>query len=119
MTTETQDPVIEIMARAMSADQGFAWEACSQGDWARDAQAAIRALDAAGYAIVRGWQPMDTAPKDGTQFLAMRGPRRTLILWACTANKDHGAWYDEVEDEEVQGFSCWMPIHSPPSECAA
>lgn len=59
-----------------------------------EADAILSALSAAGYAVERGWQPIETAPKDG----------RTVWVW----NGEHCQmeWYGSDE------WSGWL--HSDP-----
>lgn len=58
----------------------------------------------------RSWQPIATAPKDGTRILAatrfLGYPVVELIRW------DHGRW-EGAQGE--QRFDWWMPLPDPPA----
>ena len=55
------------------------------------------------------WQPIETAPKDGTIIdLWVPGFGRLVDQWW-----DDGAWSGVVSNSEV---SHWMPLPSPPGE---
>lgn len=57
------------------------------------------------------WQPIETAPKDGTMIL-VHGPYGFLIVhWGNEANS---GWHGE--DGEWPEYACthWMPLPEPP-----
>jgi hypothetical protein len=66
-----------------------------------------------GTAIVAEWEPIETAPKDGTQVM-LYFPRRYQgkggISWGCFIN---GEWLDSraIRDDDA---SHWMPMPAPP-----
>lgn len=69
--------------------------------------------DSAFYAAVGAlekalpvWQPIETAPKDGEQYVAWDGEKIAIIWWA-------GYW--EV-DEPFGKPTHWMPLPAPPEE---
>lgn len=67
------------------------------------------------------WQPIETAPKDGTRILAwqpegqwksrrlLRGARAEIVYWHRPANPEHGGFW-------VPSFrpTHWMPLPAPP-----
>jgi hypothetical protein len=57
-----------------------------------------------------GWQPLDSAPRDGTQFLAVFGREVLLVRW------DRG-W--ELGPMFPSPPSHWMPLPKPPTEATA
>lgn len=71
-----------------------------------------------------GWQPISTAPKDGTWILAIvTGFVPSVVQW----NSAYGRWLKEVEEdwdeavwvEVVDGVYSpdhWMPLPQPPKE---
>lgn len=81
------------------------------------------ALTAAGYAVEQGWQPIDTAPRDGRDVLVWSpdyygNPVRAS--WCATV----GAWESDVgmmEDgpgimaDECAGPTAWRPLPAPPA----
>lgn len=72
--------------------------------------AAIRALD---LSHLSGWQPIETAPKDGTPVLAYRNSRYGLdISSMCYVDDD---WYWHYDGEmPSEPPTHWMPRPTPP-----
>ena len=63
------------------------------------------------------WQPIVTAPKDGSEFVACYGRQgnvKQLVSW----NTIHKFW--QSKGEWVPGFennvTSWMPLPNPPQE---
>lgn len=66
------------------------------------------------------WQPIDTAPKDGTKLLLARyvgNPLHDSALWWMAA----GAWSEKYQNwndtNTPDAFVCpthWMPLPEPP-----
>ena len=65
------------------------------------------------------WQPMETAPKDGTPILVVvRDPRGyTVARWTFDPCP-HGQEYPDGFADDVGFPECivWMPLPAPPSE---
>jgi hypothetical protein len=69
------------------------------------------------------WQPIGTAPKDGSEILVALGYHSRydkedyafrIVSWDAEVN----GWYDEVEDGcyTYPGFpGLWMPLPAPPN----
>lgn len=60
------------------------------------------------------WQPFETAPKDGTEFLVkypLQGNVNQLVNW----NTIHGYWQSKGESVPgIESQKCeWLPIPSP------
>jgi len=60
-----------------------------------------------------GWQPIETAPRDGTEILAWFPPNRqaptgarTIVQW------HHGDWYSPF----FIAPTMWQPLPAPPKE---
>lgn len=70
------------------------------------------------------WQPRDTAPKDGTEFLgySSRVGKCDVFKWSshwkCFETTQHDGTYGPDEDEIsiFDDFSHWMPLPPAPSE---
>jgi hypothetical protein len=61
------------------------------------------------------WQPIETAPKDGTEILAWDGSVRTTAVWWVPGKQ----WSlvspgEYAEDSEVWPTH-WMPLPEPPN----
>lgn len=68
------------------------------------------------------WQPIATAPKDGTEILGAlpyhgrydkEDFARRIISW----DKDGRGWYDEIEDSyhvHPDSVRYWCPLPAPP-----
>lgn len=58
------------------------------------------------------WQPIETAPKDGTEVLIFDGANRTVgyfnRYWSLSVM---GAY---AEDDEIYDPTHWMPLPEPP-----
>jgi len=79
------------------------------------------------------WQPIETAPKDGTQILLWNGAHRFLAYWdkdfSSSWDEEReisipvGAWTDGTvaswgyeENNQIKEPTHWMPLPEPPSE---
>lgn len=69
-----------------------------------------------------GWQPIETAPKDGTRILIFQGglewSREVQIGWWDSGGTRSGWSASSYEDghilNEKQAPTHWMPLPSPP-----
>ena len=64
-----------------------------------------------------GWQPIETAPRDGTPILSFDGTDMAVIEWA------YGAWRVAVDEYGVNQIEAtppthWQPLPTPPSSPA-
>ena len=60
------------------------------------------------------WQPIETAPKDGKEFLVCntrQGNVKQLVSW----NKVHGFWQSKGKADVSFQWTHWMPLPEPPS----
>jgi hypothetical protein len=98
--------LIEAVARAIrDRDAWRTWK----GEQAHreSAQAALTAITDAGYRIVPGWQPIETAPKDGTLVLLYLPDG----LMACRRWQDnHWRGWDSEDATH------WMPLPAAPGD---
>ena len=66
-----------------------------------------------------GWQPIETAPRDGTRILVHTYTGKTSIAWFC---EETGLWpEDEVYSEDGEPCNVgwpthWMPLPPAPKE---
>ena len=57
---------------------------------------------------VGAWQPIETAPKDGTEILAYDGFDRHIIYWC----EEQGYWASKASD--FSSPDLWQPLPEPP-----
>ncbi len=76
------------------------------------------------------WQPIETAPKDGTPILASLGPFMYIVFWSDHPDLKHPyAWWEqghaEWENEKLIGYhehfypaspTHWLPLPKLPKE---
>lgn len=109
----TREELIEAMARAIIA--------CPVAEPHAAAQAALAAIEAAGCMVVQGWQGIESAPRDGTPFLAKAyvSSTKTGDEW----EENHVIWCDDETGQihslcdqgwEVDDYSLWMPLAAAP-----
>lgn len=84
-------------------------------DASRETSQALRELIA--IKEDNNWQPIETVPKDGSEFLVCygrQGNAKKLISW----NTIHGYWQSKGNWEPglMQNATLWMPISEPPKE---
>lgn len=64
------------------------------------------------------WQPIETAPRDGTAVLAFWNPLKGGDQTPCygVVRCTDGRWHydDEYDDEDWATPSYWMPLPDPP-----
>jgi hypothetical protein len=63
--------------------------------------------------IQSGWMPIETAPKDGTVFIAWGAPYRYLAEWS----KHDDGWVcsaDGDPPEQLYLPTLWHPLPAPP-----
>lgn len=81
----------------------------------KDAAAELRHLHA--LTQTGGWQPIETAPKDGSKFLAWR---RHSTLPLIVAYNDEYDQYECIDGHLVYSLTHWQPLPpSPAAEAAA
>lgn len=62
------------------------------------------------------WQPLETAPKDGTRLLLLSGPEIDVGYWSesvwCQTLATQGAWiiYENRSDTVILYPTHWMPL---------
>ena len=62
------------------------------------------------------WQPIETAPQDGTVILGFNGRGMTSIEWSCDAwNLAETHDYPEDTRWEYPPPTHWMPLPDPPT----
>ena len=67
------------------------------------------------------WQPISTAPKDGTRILVWNGSYASAVVYAHNLYKNEDGWWLEDDGEQWDAFlysepTHWMPMPNPPKE---
>lgn len=88
-------------------------------DFSGQAKAAIAAM--AEQKASDGWRDIASAPKDGTEILAVDDQgTRCVIRWCKHNHIPFGGWIRQIElyGEEVDGFDAvkWQPLPLPPGQ---
>ncbi len=69
-----------------------------------------------------GWQPIETAPRDGTEILIATGSYRggvVVVSWYGTAHgQDVHNCFADWDGDSYLDATHWMPLPDPPSEDA-
>lgn len=111
------DTIRDALQQMVDAFSPYAWGSI---DSKRDAlNAATDALASPPVAVQEegdAWQPIETAPKDGKEFLAIwerQGNLMQVVRWN-TVHK-----FYQAKGEPILGFSsnatAWQPLPSPPA----
>lgn len=73
------------------------------------------------HVVVPGWQPIETAPRDGTQIIMFNAMDNVAVIgsWSKHNHVPVWGWIRPVEiyGEEVDGFipTHWMPLPAAPA----
>jgi hypothetical protein len=119
MTDRITDEMVEAAARALhndhwTEDEGgettACWESCVpsyRAQWMRQARAAL----SAALPLMDGWQPILTAPTDGTEIVLVDGSgARAVGSW------EQYGWADEEKFDwfPLRNPTHWMPLPPAP-----
>jgi hypothetical protein len=64
--------------------------------------------------MIGEWQPIETAPKDGTNFLACSEASSVFLAHYANGIVDSSSWGDDYGYMERRATH-WMPLPAPPS----
>ena len=115
-----RDKLIEAMARAMckrnypsgtDRDIDMMWEG-----WEGDAQASLTAIETQGFAVVPGWQPIETCPDEGV-FLLTDGVRR-YTGFRDTGMSSYRFFKMEGPADVDHWPTHWIPLPAAPIQAA-
>lgn len=92
--------------------------------FADDIAAVLSRMCGPGEVVVQGWQPIETAPKDGSWFLSTRGGVPYVTSWDdgegrfFTFNRSYEAIREKYEGiaDAVWEPTHWQPIPKPPKD---
>jgi hypothetical protein len=64
------------------------------------------------------WQPIETAPKDGTRVIARQGFTVDTMFWSKRIWAGGGGWVSDICRSETYVYSPthWMPLPDPPQD---
>lgn len=62
------------------------------------------------------WQPIETAPTDGTEVLVLIKPKVIRLGWFFAPSSRTQGWADESSRPITPTH--WMPLPEPPTEAA-
>lgn len=65
------------------------------------------------------WQPIETAPKDGSRFLSYSSERcKRCPPWASGVSVIHwdGEWWMLTDGSHLHSPTHWIPLPEPPAE---
>ncbi len=64
------------------------------------------------------WQPIESAPKDGTAVLAtsahMTGSNGEPVAWAAVFDQERNRWVATWDGEPLNDATHWQPLPAPP-----
>ena len=111
MTTKliSREPTDVMLRAALDSDSGFKLSTPLE-------ELYVNIFKAMFDAAVNPWQPIETAPKDGSVFLACVGNWMTVAHWhrsqQCLAT--NGPTYERYPADEMPTH--WMPLPAPSNE---
>lgn len=92
-------------------DCGHGYEAAEDGNEDCPKCAAVLARMAGpNEVVVPGWQARDTAPKDGTRFLACFVTGQVAIIKRHDVGGRYEAWVTDGQYPNLPAFTHWMPL---------
>lgn len=66
------------------------------------------------------WQPIETAPKDGTWILVTGwdsgAPNQNRYYCTCRYDKDYGSFCESSDYRWFKDFTHWMPLPDSPED---
>lgn len=89
-------------------------------EWRKGAEADLATLTAAGYAVEQGWQPIETAPKDGPILVAQDG-EQAVVEWMTALEDGAGDWIiwrrvgPDALAVRMPKPTHWRPLPAPPA----
>ena len=60
------------------------------------------------------WQPIETAPKDGTRVLAWEYPYYTVVFWDDDEEEPYTPCWKISYGGDIMDPTHWMPLPEPP-----
>lgn len=113
MPESDRDKTIEVMARGI-----YSRNRASMATAMKAAQSALTALQASGMAVVPGWQPIESAPKDGTRIILAWGGAAVTGSYLDNSHTSYpwkGWRVPSLELTPPGAPSAWMPFPEVPA----
>lgn len=106
MTDRFDQAILELRAALKKSRDSY----FDGADWVALEDAAESAIfEYYAAKIVMSWQPIETAPKDGSEFLGWF-PGSTVMIWWMGQG---GVWGNDFWEGEAPTH--WMPLPNPPA----
>ena len=81
----------------------------------------LASLEAAGWQVVQGWQPPETAPKDGKDgkpfVITTAGPEVDLCCWVKDRKRFEDYYFKQKLPNEWPYIVAWRPLGPPADVC--
>jgi hypothetical protein len=118
MSDHIPDPGKMVSARDEAVERALMAAWCNPIEGVTDEDAFLTALAAAGHVIEQDWQPIATAPRDGTEVLVYArvlhpekwGVHLEPMVCAASYHPDAGWCVCEIRDA-----THWRPLPAPPA----
>lgn len=120
----SMETTVERVTRAIER-AGFEWKSANGGDDASFADIPEEVFARAAIAAMPGWQPIASAPKDGTEIILGDHGGSYAGYWSTAEcrripSSSEGNWFDECDrGNEVCARPSrpihWMPMPDPPA----
>lgn len=62
------------------------------------------------------WKPIETAPKDGTEIVALVSGVPYIVSWTTHGKQHAEPWWRDREGYGLTEPTHWMPLPDPPGE---
>lgn len=106
-----------IIAMKQLGARGFAIYGVKPSQLCKAADVLMKAANLIeGMMTKQGWQPIDTAPTDGTEIIAYHPAFDTqfFVRWVQPEGQA-GCWYEDFAMKSLSGFTHWHPLLKPPT----
>jgi len=105
-------PNVRVQPESWGYHEGSVEVQCKCGASAGSVYGADKKREAAEKWNARApqWQPIESAPKDGTRILLFGDGDQVVAYF----NVGYGTWDDGDHHDDIQGLTHWQPLSAPP-----